>query len=177
MLHNPNEPVSDLSYFDCIESVMGNSKVGPQRCSQNQIPRRAPFHPGHPLLSVQVLGESMAGISMNCKNGDVAVFGDCVASASRALCGLTEAAGQARCSNSTSASCYCLFLLMAVFCAHRQPTWLVCQIPTVRQDIRAWWIQSSLPKPTRQSIWPVRILSTQRAVPPRYTNPRCDYKA
>lgn len=50
----------------------------------------------------------MAGISMNCKNGDVAVFGDCVASASRALCGLTEAAGQVRCPNSTSASCLLL---------------------------------------------------------------------
>lgn len=36
----------------------------------------------------------MAGISMNCKNGDVPAFGDCVASASKALCGLTEAAGQ-----------------------------------------------------------------------------------
>lgn len=29
MLDNPNEPVSDLSYFDCIESVMENSKVAP----------------------------------------------------------------------------------------------------------------------------------------------------
>lgn len=67
MLDNPNEPVSDLSYFDCIESVMENSKV---------------------------LGESMAGISQNCKTGDVSAFGDCVASASKALCGLTEAAGQ-----------------------------------------------------------------------------------
>lgn len=28
MLDNPSEPVSDLSYFDCIESVMENSKVG-----------------------------------------------------------------------------------------------------------------------------------------------------
>lgn len=28
MLDNHNEPVSDLSYFDCIESVMENSKVG-----------------------------------------------------------------------------------------------------------------------------------------------------
>ncbi|CAB1339185.1 unnamed protein product [Coregonus sp. 'balchen'] len=27
MLANPNEPVSDLSYFDCIESVMENSKA------------------------------------------------------------------------------------------------------------------------------------------------------
>lgn len=28
MLANPNEPVSNLSYFHCIESVMENSKVG-----------------------------------------------------------------------------------------------------------------------------------------------------
>lgn len=27
LLENPNEPVSELSYFDCIESVMENSKV------------------------------------------------------------------------------------------------------------------------------------------------------
>ncbi|XP_041082285.1 talin-2 isoform X1 [Polyodon spathula] len=68
MLDNPNEPVSDLSYFDCIESVMENSKV---------------------------LGESMAGISHNCKTGELPAFGDCVSVASKALCGLTEAAGQA----------------------------------------------------------------------------------
>lgn len=68
MLDNPNEPVSDLSYFDCIESVMENSKV---------------------------LGESMAGISQNAKTGDLPVFGECVGVASKALCGLTEAAAQA----------------------------------------------------------------------------------
>ncbi|XP_067297971.1 talin-2a isoform X1 [Pseudorasbora parva] len=68
LLDNPNEPVNDLSYFDCIESVMENSKI---------------------------LGESMAGISHNCKTGDVPAFGDCVVGASKALCGLTEAAGQA----------------------------------------------------------------------------------
>ncbi|XP_062403935.1 talin-2 [Sardina pilchardus] len=68
LLDNPNEPVSDLSYFDCIESVMENSKV---------------------------LGESMAGISQNCKTGDVPAFGESVGVASKALCGLTEAAGQA----------------------------------------------------------------------------------
>ncbi len=27
LLDNQNEPVNDLSYFDCIESVMENSKV------------------------------------------------------------------------------------------------------------------------------------------------------
>ncbi|XP_030649998.1 talin-2 isoform X2 [Chanos chanos] len=68
MLDNPSEPVSELSYFDCIESVMENSKV---------------------------LGESMAGISQHCKTGDVPAFGECVGVASKALCGLTEAAGQA----------------------------------------------------------------------------------
>ncbi|XP_062847949.1 talin-2 [Trichomycterus rosablanca] len=68
MLDNPNEPVSDLSYFDCIESVMENSKV---------------------------LGEAMAGISQHCKTGDVPAFGESVGVASKALCGLTEAAGQA----------------------------------------------------------------------------------
>ncbi|XP_040198990.1 talin-2 isoform X2 [Rana temporaria] len=68
MLENPNEPVSDLSYFDCIESVMENSKV---------------------------LGESMAGISQNAKTGDLPSFGECVSVASKALCGLTEAAAQA----------------------------------------------------------------------------------
>ncbi|XP_029992237.1 talin-2 isoform X3 [Sphaeramia orbicularis] len=68
LLDNPNEPVSELSYFDCIESVMENSKV---------------------------LGESMAGISQHCKTGDVAAFGESVGVASKALCGLTEAAGQA----------------------------------------------------------------------------------
>lgn len=28
MLENPTEAVNDLSYFDCIDSVMENSKVG-----------------------------------------------------------------------------------------------------------------------------------------------------
>lgn len=42
----------------------------------------------------QVLGEAMAGISQHCKTGDVVAFGDSVGVASKALCGLTEAAGQ-----------------------------------------------------------------------------------
>lgn len=29
LLDNPNEPINELSYFDCIESVMENSKVQP----------------------------------------------------------------------------------------------------------------------------------------------------
>uniref|UniRef100_A0A667YQP0 Talin 1 n=1 Tax=Myripristis murdjan TaxID=586833 RepID=A0A667YQP0_9TELE len=68
MLENPVEAVSDLSYFDCIDSVMENSKV---------------------------LGESMAGISHNAKNSNLPEFGDSVSTGSKALCGLTEAAAQA----------------------------------------------------------------------------------
>lgn len=47
-----------------------------------------------PCCVYQVLGESMAGISQHCKTGDVPAFGECVGVASKALCGLTEAAGQ-----------------------------------------------------------------------------------
>uniref|UniRef100_A0A665VQK2 Talin 1 n=1 Tax=Echeneis naucrates TaxID=173247 RepID=A0A665VQK2_ECHNA len=68
MLENPTEAVSELSYFDCIDSVMENSKV---------------------------LGESMAGISHNAKNSNLPEFGDSVSAGSKALCGLTEAAAQA----------------------------------------------------------------------------------
>ncbi|XP_036384028.1 talin-1 [Megalops cyprinoides] len=67
MLENPTEAVNDMSYFDCIDSVMENSKV---------------------------LGEAMAGISHNAKNSNLPEFGDSVSSASKALCGLTEAASQ-----------------------------------------------------------------------------------
>lgn len=38
----------------------------------------------------------MAGISQHCKTGGVPAFGECVGVASKALCGLTEAAGQVR---------------------------------------------------------------------------------
>ncbi|XP_062870852.1 talin-1 isoform X2 [Trichomycterus rosablanca] len=67
MLENPTEAVNDMGYFDCIDSVMENSKV---------------------------LGEAMAGISHNAKNSNLPEFGDAVSSASKALCGLTEAATQ-----------------------------------------------------------------------------------
>uniref|UniRef100_A0A8C7YQ37 Talin 1 n=1 Tax=Oryzias sinensis TaxID=183150 RepID=A0A8C7YQ37_9TELE len=68
MLENPTEAVNDLSFFECIDSVMENSKV---------------------------LGESMAGISHNAKNSNLPEFGDSVSAASKALCGLTEGAAQA----------------------------------------------------------------------------------
>uniref|UniRef100_A0A8C2K2T6 Talin 1 n=1 Tax=Cyprinus carpio TaxID=7962 RepID=A0A8C2K2T6_CYPCA len=67
MLENPTEAVNDMGYSDCIDSVMENSKI---------------------------LGEAMAGISHNAKNSNLPEFGDSVSSASKALCGLTEAAAQ-----------------------------------------------------------------------------------
>ncbi|XP_014862707.1 PREDICTED: talin-1 isoform X2 [Poecilia mexicana] len=68
MLENPTEAVNEQSFFECIDSVMENSKV---------------------------LGESMAGISHNAKNSNLPEFGDSVSAGSKALCGLTEAAAQA----------------------------------------------------------------------------------
>ena len=45
---------------------------------------------------LQVLGESMAGISQYAKNSKLPEFGDSISAASKALCGLTEAAAQVR---------------------------------------------------------------------------------
>jgi hypothetical protein len=42
----------------------------------------------------QVLGEAMTGISQNAKNGNLPEFGEAIATASKALCGFTEAAAQ-----------------------------------------------------------------------------------
>jgi len=45
----------------------------------------------------------MAGISHNAKNSNLPEFGDSVSSASKALCGLTEAAAQVK----TTCVCVC----------------------------------------------------------------------
>ncbi|XP_061468452.1 talin-1 isoform X1 [Rhineura floridana] len=68
LLENPTQAVNDMSFFSCLESVMENSKV---------------------------LGEAMAGISQNAKNSRLPEFGDAISTASKALCGFTEAAAQA----------------------------------------------------------------------------------
>ncbi|KAL7989141.1 hypothetical protein Chor_008060 [Crotalus horridus] len=68
LLENPTQAVSDMSYFNCLDSVMENSKV---------------------------LGEAMAGISQNAKNSKLPEFGESISTASKALCGFTEAAAQA----------------------------------------------------------------------------------
>uniref|UniRef100_A0A8D2JXH4 Talin 1 n=1 Tax=Theropithecus gelada TaxID=9565 RepID=A0A8D2JXH4_THEGE len=68
LLENPVQPINDMSYFGCLDSVMENSKV---------------------------LGEAMTGISQNAKNGNLPEFGEAISTASKALCGFTEAAAQA----------------------------------------------------------------------------------
>lgn len=68
VLDNPNEPINDLSYYDCLDSVTEKSKV---------------------------LGEAMTGIANYAKKNDHENFGDAVNDVSSAVCGLVEAAGQA----------------------------------------------------------------------------------
>ncbi|XP_074136427.1 talin-1 isoform X1 [Sminthopsis crassicaudata] len=68
LLENPAQPINDMSYFGCLDSVMENSKV---------------------------LGEAMTGISQNAKNSNLPEFGEAIRTASKALCGFTEAAAQA----------------------------------------------------------------------------------
>lgn len=67
LLENPNEPVSDLSYFECLDSVMQISKT---------------------------LGDAMTGISNDAKKTDIDGFCEAVKSFSSSVNGLTEAAAQ-----------------------------------------------------------------------------------
>ena len=66
-MENPNEPVSDFSYFDCLESAAENSKL---------------------------LGESAAGISQHARNGELEAFSTSVTNTQAAVIALTEAAAQ-----------------------------------------------------------------------------------
>ncbi|CAI8034388.1 Talin-1 [Geodia barretti] len=68
VLANPNEPVSDLSYFDCLDVVMEKSRT---------------------------LGQDAATITTSAKNSSYDEFSRSVESASQAVCQLTEAAAQA----------------------------------------------------------------------------------
>ncbi|XP_062597737.1 talin-1-like isoform X2 [Saccostrea cucullata] len=68
MLESANEPVTDMSYFECLDSVMEKSKL---------------------------LGDSMTGITNHAKKGDLENFCDSVGNFSTSVCGLTEAASQA----------------------------------------------------------------------------------
>ncbi|KAK3096284.1 hypothetical protein FSP39_025308 [Pinctada imbricata] len=68
MLDSANEPVTDMSYFECLDSVMEKSKA---------------------------LGDAMTGITNHAKKGELENFCDSVQGFSGAVCGLTEAASQA----------------------------------------------------------------------------------
>ena len=67
ILDNPNEPVSDSSYFECLDGVMDRSKA---------------------------LGDAMTGISNHAKKGDLDEFCVSVKNFAAAVCGLTENASQ-----------------------------------------------------------------------------------
>merc|ERR1719391_915489 len=67
MLENPSEPVSDSSYYECLDNVMEKSKA---------------------------LGDGMTGIANHAKKSEHDEFGESVKSVSDAICGLVEAAAQ-----------------------------------------------------------------------------------
>ena len=67
VLDRPNEPVSDATYFDCMDTIMEKSKL---------------------------LGEAGALLTTHAKKGDYEEFGKAVDSTSEAVCQLTESAAQ-----------------------------------------------------------------------------------
>ena len=68
VLENSNQCISDLSYFECLDTVMEKSKA---------------------------LGDGMTGIANHAKHSEHDMFGDAVKGVSEAICGLVEAAAQA----------------------------------------------------------------------------------
>uniref|UniRef100_A0A663FKX4 Talin 1 n=1 Tax=Aquila chrysaetos chrysaetos TaxID=223781 RepID=A0A663FKX4_AQUCH len=73
LLENPTQIVNDMSYFNCLDSVMENSKVSPEVWE----------------------GCGDKGKGGSSPNSKLPEFGDSISAASKALCGLTEAAAQA----------------------------------------------------------------------------------
>ncbi|XP_041355718.1 talin-1-like [Gigantopelta aegis] len=76
LLDNPNEPVSDVSYFECLDGVMDKSKI-------------------ETATLMKTLGDAMTGISRFAKEGDIDEFCDSVRNFANSVCGLTEASAQA----------------------------------------------------------------------------------
>ncbi|XP_034178669.2 talin_middle and talin-RS domain-containing protein rhea isoform X1 [Osmia lignaria lignaria] len=68
LLDNPNEPVSEATYFECLETVMEKSKS---------------------------LGDGMTGIANHAKKSEHEQFSVAVRGVSSSICGLIEAAAQA----------------------------------------------------------------------------------
>ena len=91
VLDNPNEPVSDLSYFDCLDVVIEKSKVR-LKLKHNVCSTCTCLSAHHPL---QVLGEAGASITTHAKKGAYDEFSGAVENTSHAVCQLAEAASQA----------------------------------------------------------------------------------
>merc|ERR1711963_105914 len=68
VLENSNQCISDMSYFECLDTVMEKSKA---------------------------LGDGMTGIANHAKHSEHDMFGEAVKGVSEAICGLVEAAAQA----------------------------------------------------------------------------------
>ncbi|KAL5020158.1 hypothetical protein ScPMuIL_003050 [Solemya velum] len=68
LLENPNEPVNDNTYFECLDGVVDKSKL---------------------------LGDAMTGISNHAKEGELDRFCDSIHNFAVSVCGLTESAAQA----------------------------------------------------------------------------------
>ena len=68
LLEKPTEPINDMSYFECLETVMEKSKS---------------------------LGDGMTGIANNAKKSEHEPFGEAVKDVANAITGLVEAAAQA----------------------------------------------------------------------------------
>lgn len=68
MLDNPSEPISDLSYYECLDAVMDKSKM---------------------------LGDGMTGITESAKKSHHEMFGEKVKIVNISICGFIEAAAQA----------------------------------------------------------------------------------
>ncbi len=68
VLENANQSICDLSYYECLDTVMEKSKA---------------------------LGDGMTGIANHAKHSEHDEFGEAVKGVSEAICGLVEAAAQA----------------------------------------------------------------------------------
>lgn len=85
----------------------------------------------------------MAGISQHCKTGDVVAFGDSVGVASKALCGLTEAAGQVRSRHGTNSlsrvSVRLLSSQLSVICSSVLTRFLIQRVLGMMHCIQTVW--------------------------------------
>ena len=91
MLDRPNEPVSDATYFDCMDTIMEKSKL---------------------------LGEAGALLTTHAKQGEYEEFGKAVDNTSEAVCQLTESAAQV---HLPVCLCVCLYISVRVCVCDHHP--------------------------------------------------------